>query len=187
MTIISRINEMEAKLDLILGELGIAGAEAQTAPVARKLNREQIVEMVGAVETFSASELISIWQASPFKGMAPPDGEAFGKQSLIMHDEEYAAVTLEQAQRILDVTPVDEVVWKKDKTDCDNIANYMASLVAVKYGLNSIGVVSDLDEGHSYCAFLLHGENGVYLRGFEPQTDQWRDDVAPKSGWIRFG
>ena len=153
----------------------------------RTANRNSVVRSIGDVQWVPVNDLIQVWLKSPFGKMKPPPGN-WGTQSLMSLDREYAALTLGQAQQILDETRVDDVAWQAEKTDCDNIARYMASRVAVMYGLNSVAVVDAIDEGHSYCAFLLHDSEGnTYLRGFEPQTDQWRDDVEPKLGWIHFG
>lgn len=153
----------------------------------RTANRNPVASNIGDVKWVPVNDLIQVWLKSSFGKMKPPS-KNWGTQSLMSLDREYAALTQDQAQRILDETRVDDVVWQAEKTDCDNIARYMASRVAILYGLNSVAVVDAIDEGHSYCAFLLHDEAGkVYLRGFEPQTDQWRDDVEPKQGWIHFG
>ena len=141
---------------------------------------------IGDVRWISVQELIGVWQKSPFGGMRPPS-KNWGVQSLMSLDSEYAVLTMAQADQIIRETEVEDIVWSKEKTDCDNISRYFAARVAVVYGLNCVAVVDAIDEGHSYNAFLLHDGDQVSLRGFEPQTDQWRDDVEPRQGWIHFG
>ena len=148
--------------------------------------RTPVNSELGDIKWIPVSELIDVWLASPFGKMRPPS-ENWGSQSLMSLDREYAVLTLEQAKRILAETVVDDIVWQSEKTDCDNIARYMAARVSILYGVNAVAVVDAIDEGHSYCAFLLHDDGEPYLRAFEPQTDQWRDDVEPKEGWIHFG
>ena len=163
----------------------VASPEAAPA-VKTPPKRTPVKSDLGAVMWISVQELIDVWLASPFGKMRPPS-ENWGRQSLMSLDMEYAVLSTEQAQRILDETKVDDVVWQSEKTDCDNIARYMAARVSILYGVNAVAVVDAIDEGHSYCAFLLHNGGDPYLRAFEPQTDQWRDDVAPTLGWIHFG
>ncbi|MDE2901771.1 MAG: hypothetical protein OXP73_01950 [Chloroflexota bacterium] len=165
----------------------IPGSSPPTPQPLKKISRRPPVShALGRVRWISVQELIGVWQASPFGQMRPPS-DNWGRQSLMSLDSEYAVLMPDQAQRILDETKVDDVVWKSEKTDCDNIARYMAARVSILYGVNAVAVVDAIDEGHSYCAFLLHDGGEPYLRAFEPQTDQWRDNVQPKQGWIHFG
>ena len=171
-------SSVDVPVDPPVESLTIVEKTANRNPVRRDFDEE--------VLWISVNELIEVWLRSPFGKMVPPPGN-WGTQSLMSSDTEYAAVTLCQAEQILKETTIDDITWQENKTDCDNISMYMAARVAVLYGLNCVAIVDAIDEGHSYCAFLLRDENDdVYLRGFEPQTDQWRDDVEPKLGWIHF-
>ena len=160
-------------------------SSAEPVPKESPPRSNDVSDELGEVEWIPVSDLIKVWSASPFGRMLPPSA-VWGTQSIITLDREYAVLTPDQANQIIDETSVDDIVWQSEKTDCDNISRYFASRVSVLYGVNSVGVIDSIDEGHSYCAFLMRDEDGIKLRGFEPQTDQWRDDVEPTRGWVTF-
>ena len=185
------LEDIDRKIDEILGILNTPAEEPEQeeAPVPQnmhKSNRDGVPKDIGEVLWIGVHDLVKVWMKSQFGQMRPPS-KNFGVQSFLSLDSKYAALTEAQANKILQDTKVDDVVWQENKVDCDNISRYMASRVSVLYRLNSIGVVDAIDEAHSYCVFILHDNGRVYLRAFEPQTDQWRDNVSPKQGWIHFG
>lgn len=176
--LIKEIHLNLAEIKLLLGDVYMRQEETPG---------EKPTRQVSLSTWHSVQDVINAWAKSQFGGMRPPNQEAFGRQSIITLDSQYASITQEDADMILQETNVDDIVWQENKTDCDNIAAYMASRVSVIYGLNSVAIVDAIDEGHSYCAFLLRDINGTpYFRAFEPQTDQWRDDVRPKLGWFHL-
>lgn len=176
--IMTKQNMLMDKLESIMSEI----TDTTESPLPRKRNPAS--DDIGGIKWIPVSQLFTVWASSPFSELQPPQN--FGVQSIITLDSEYAVLTESQAQEIIDKTKVEDIVWQSEKTDCDNIARYFSSLVSVMFGINSVGVVDALDEGHSYCVFLLQDGDNIYLRGFEPQTDKWRDDVRPQKGWIHF-
>ena len=164
----------------------LAALDVEEKPRTKPRKRNPIAQELGDVLWVPVDEVFRVFAESPFAGMRPP-GENFGVQAIKSLDSQYAALTPVQASKIIDETKVNDVVWQAERTDCDNISIYFAGVVSVKYGVNSVAIVDAIDEGHSYNAFLLRDEaDNLSLRGFEPQTDQWRDDVMPQSGWIEF-
>ena len=192
---IDRVVAAAEELMLSMGVLGLqlesreelhmqAGAEQHTRKNPGP--KPELDNKLGEIKWITVQDLIKVWQNSPYAKMKPPSS-VFGTQSIITLDSEYAALTEAQATLIITDTDVDQITWSSEKTDCDNISRYMAASVSIEYGVNAVGVVDGIDQGHSHNVFILTDGDRIYFRAFEPQTDQWRsDDDVPKVGWVHF-
>ena len=99
--------------------------------------------------------------------------DPFGQASPVRYkDRSYFLVSRPIFDQTLEETEVDTIEWIAEKSDCDDIAKYLSALMAVRFGLNSFGVVTSFDGGHAFSFALIHEMNGIDIVYFEPQTDQ---------------
>lgn len=92
------------------------------------------------------------------------------KLKIIPEDGKYYAPDLEKMKKIAFETKVDELEYIKNKFDCENFAGYLKSIVALKYGVNSIGKVIDYSSKHSFNIIIL---SDGQVKVFEPQNDNF--------------
>lgn len=99
--------------------------------------------------------------------------DPFGTGSPVRYkDRSFFLVSRPTFEQVLRDTEVDTIEWIAEKSDCDDIAKYLSALMAVRFGLNSFGVVTSFNGGHAFSFALIHERNGIDIVYFEPQTDQ---------------
>ena len=114
--------------------------------------------------------------------------DPFGCASPVRYkDRSYFLISRPMFERILKETEVDTIQWIAEKSDCDDIAKYLSALMAVRFRLNSFGVVTSFNGGHAFNFALIYEMNGaeahhhddsdrvtsaIDIVYFEPQTDQ---------------
>ena len=99
--------------------------------------------------------------------------DPFGQASPVRYkDRSYFLVSRPIFERALEETEVDTIEWIAEKSDCDDIAKYLSALMAVRFRLNSFGVVTSFNGGHAFSFALIYEMNGIDIVYFEPQTDE---------------
>lgn len=83
-------------------------------------------------------------------------------------DKRYHLTTPDDFSKIVEDTVIDHRNYRKAKFDCEDFAFSFKSIVAHKYGLNSVGVVIDYGGKHAYNVVMF--EDGT-TELFEPQND----------------
>ena len=75
---------------------------------------------------------------------------------------------------VLDYTGVDKRRYISEFFDCDNFAIALAAVCAMKFQINSVGIVLDFSGGHAYAVLPVRQENGsIEIVILEPQNDQY--------------
>ena len=108
-----------------------------------------------------------------------------GRNFQIMRlDRSFWTCTLEDWKEIIEQTEVDEVRYVAERTDCDDFAVALKGLVALKYGINAIGMVVDITGKHAYNIIVVSNADGTFsAHALEPQTDQ----IDTDSTRVQFG
>ena len=87
----------------------------------------------------------------------------------IYEDGKYYASSKEEFKDYADRIDSDEIDYVNDRFDCDNFAGYFKNILALRYGVNSVGKVLNFRETHSYNIIVFsNGEVSLY----EPQTNE---------------
>jgi len=82
-------------------------------------------------------------------------------------DGTYYATTRRDVERIADrFTWIKAVPYRHDTFDCENFARLFKALVALRYGVSAVGIVTDYKAAHAYLVFILTDGETVYV---EPQ------------------
>ena len=88
-------------------------------------------------------------------------------------DRRFWATSREHWNEIIRETKVDKVRYIAERSDCDNFAIAFAGIAALKYGINTAGIVFDESGGHAYNIICVIDEHKqITLELFEPQTDR---------------
>ena len=87
----------------------------------------------------------------------------------VYEDGKYYAPSKEEFKDYADRIDSDEIDYVSDRFDCDNFAGYFKNILALRYGVNSVGKVLNFREAHSYNIVVFsNGEVSLY----EPQTNK---------------
>jgi len=74
----------------------------------------------------------------------------------------------------LTYTGVDKRRYISEFFDCDNFAIALAAICAMKFQINSVGIVFDFSGGHAYAILPVRQEDGsIEIVILEPQNDQY--------------
>ena len=97
-----------------------------------------------------------------------------GLQAKLLDGKSYTALSMETWMAILEWSDVDRVIYVAEQRDCDNFAIALAGQVALRLGVNGVGIVLDYSGGHAYNCLLVKdtAKGGCYLRLVEPQSDR---------------
>ena len=92
---------------------------------------------------------------------------------LIIVDSNYRVVSKGMMDEIVEFTMIDDLDWKEDVQDCDDIALLFVAR-CVRLGLNSVGRVLAFSGGHAFNVILARDEDEeLKFYFFEPQLDGW--------------
>tara|TARA_Y100000310_G_scaffold341791_1_gene442167 strand:+ start:12381 stop:12851 length:471 start_codon:yes stop_codon:yes gene_type:complete len=109
------------------------------------------------------NDLVNFW----LKEAIPNFGNGVTRKTL---DRKYNVVSEDTFKKFAFIDPTDKFKYFKESFDCDDFALNFKAMMALIFGVNSIGVVIDDSGGHAYNVVLL--SNGS-VKFFEPQTDKW--------------
>ncbi len=111
-------------------------------------------------------------------------------------DRNYTALPMEKWQEILEYSDVDRVQYVSELRDCDNFAIALAGQVALRFGVNGIGIVVDFSGRHAYnCLLVSTSDGGLEIKVVEPQSDgmpkvgdrlSGHEAYKAQNGWILF-
>lgn len=74
----------------------------------------------------------------------------------------------------LEYTGVDQKRYISEFFDCDNFAIVLAAVCAMKFHINSVGIVLDFSGGHAYAVLPVRQADGsIDIIILEPQNDQY--------------
>ena len=74
----------------------------------------------------------------------------------------------------LDFTGVDKRQYISEFFDCDNFAIVLAAVCAMKFHINSVGIVFDFSGGHAYAVLPVRQPDGsIKIIILEPQNDTY--------------
>ena len=74
----------------------------------------------------------------------------------------------------LDYTGVDKRKYISEFFDCDNFAIVLAAVCAMKFHINSVGIVFDFGGGHAYAVLPVRQADGsIKIIILEPQNDRY--------------
>ena len=99
----------------------------------------------------------------------------FSKFHLSFLDRKLFVINKEHWKEIIAETRVDAVRYVSERTDCDDYAKAFSGIVALRYGVNSAGIVIDTAGAHAYNLLAVDTRDGVKINAFEPQSDSFVD------------
>lgn len=146
------------------------------------LNPDRAAEWLTRGRKVAGADITAALQAVPGLGL-----------QMVGLDKYFWLLTADDWQEIIDETKVDQVRYVAERSDCDNYAIAFAGIAALRYGSNSAGIAVDFLGKHAYNVIPVDTGDGIEIRIFEPQTDQWRTGrlgTAPyegSRGYIVFG
>lgn len=89
-------------------------------------------------------------------------------------DRRYQILDSEGWDCALDFTGVDRIKYISEFFDCDNFAIVLAAVCAMKFHINSVGIVFDFSGGHAYAVLPVRQPDGsIEFIILEPQNDRY--------------
>ena len=90
-------------------------------------------------------------------------------------DSKYYTVTAVEFEHMKRIDLVDKAIYLANRFDCDDFAITSKSMMALLFGINSIGLVIDNVGHHAYNVVIF---SDGYVKFYEPQTDEEIDIVT---------
>jgi hypothetical protein len=155
----------------------VAGAAAGAALLKKygpKLLGEPDVET--AVRNFIEAETNGTMPSSiPVKKAHLEDtiAEAYGDdiaEEAYFLDGEYWTSSLLDFEQIRALDVIESLPYRPARFDCENYAFLFQTIVALVFGINTVGVVLDFEAGHAYNIIYT---NGGTLKLYEPQDGKY--------------
>lgn len=103
-------------------------------------------------------------------------------------DSKYKVPRLEYLKHALSKTAIDRARYVSDYYDCENFSFHLHSVLALEYGINSVGIVISGASRHAFNVVIAHegGEEKVWK--LEPQADRiWRPEQPEREKFIASG
>ena len=148
-----------------------------------------------ALKTTIILEVKSGSQTYGYEAVAEAIRGTFKGCSCQFLDHEFTALPLETWRKILNFSQIDKIKYIATKRDCDNFAIALSGECSLKFGINGVGIVIDIDGKHAYNVLLVEGKEGLEVAVVEPQTDGFvkigdnlsgQEAYKGTKGWILF-
>jgi len=153
---------------------GVAAGAALLKKYGPKLLGEPDVET--AVRNFIEAETDgTIPQSIPVKKshlkerLSDEYGEAIAEEAYFL-DGEYFTASRHDFEQIRALDVIENLPYRPARFDCENYAFLFQTIVALVFGVNTVGVVLDFEAGHAYNIVYT---NGGSLRLYEPQDAEF--------------
>lgn len=104
-------------------------------------------------------------------------GERIRVQPFELTDSTYKVVDRAMLDRILHETKVDQVEWRAEEEDCEDIARRFVQRCS-DLGLNSVGRIFSMSGQHAFCIAIVTVDDGLEVVFLEPQADRIVDPLA---------
>lgn len=89
-------------------------------------------------------------------------------------DRRYRILDSEGWDSALEYTGVDQKQYISEFFDCDNFAIALAAVCAMKFHINSVGILFDFSGGHAYAVLPVRQADGsIEIIILEPQNDRY--------------
>lgn len=112
----------------------------------------------------------------------------FENPNIRILDSKYKVPKLEYLQHALDKTAIDEAKYISNMYDCENFSFHLHSVLALEYGINSVGIVISGDSRHAFNIAIAHENGKEQVYKLEPQSDKlWKPQTPEKDKFITSG
>ena len=141
----------------------VSVGEAQLREIEKENAARNLIESHVSIAT--RDEIIQAFRHSPIGG----DG-----MYVVPCDTQYRILDGTGWGAALNYTGVDKRQYISEFFDCDNFAILLAAVCAMKFHINSVGIVLDFSGGHAYAVLPVRLADGsIKILILEPQNDEY--------------
>ena len=106
--------------------------------------------------------------------------EQLPKHELLPLDGKYQIPYIGDLKKAIKETVIDEITYRSNYFDCENMSMYFHSILALEYGYNGCGVVISYQSKHAFNILVSHKgrKDSLQVHVFEPQSDKmWLPNI----------
>jgi len=106
--------------------------------------------------------------------------EQLPEHKLLPLDGKYQIPHIDDLEKAIDETVIDEIDWVKNTFDCDDISMHFHSILALEYSYNGCGIVLSFASKHAFNILISHrgSRYNLQVHVFEPQSDKmWTPNI----------